>query len=96
VVVFAGVTLAEPESARAVALTLGLMLTEVALVLLQVRTTDWPAVIWLAAAVMCAVGFAGGSTVPADDPPHAVSTKTSNVIASALTIGARGRMLGIS
>jgi hypothetical protein len=45
VVVVVGVTLAEPERGRAVVLMLGVMLTEVAWVLFQVSTTDWPTVI---------------------------------------------------
>jgi hypothetical protein len=40
VVVLPGVTLAEPDSGKAVALILGAMLTELALVLFQVSTTD--------------------------------------------------------
>jgi hypothetical protein len=49
-VVTAGETLVEPERGRAVALILGAMLTEVAWVLDHVSTTDWPALICLAAA----------------------------------------------
>jgi hypothetical protein len=37
-----GLTVAEPESGRAAELMLGLMLTEVAFVLVQVSTTGWP------------------------------------------------------
>jgi hypothetical protein len=41
-VVLPGVTLAEPESGKAAALIAGAMLTDTALVLFQVSTTDWP------------------------------------------------------
>jgi hypothetical protein len=43
--VVAGVTVAVPATGRVAVLMLGAMVTEVALVLLQVRTTDWPVVI---------------------------------------------------
>jgi hypothetical protein len=59
--VLTGVTLAEPDSARAAALMLGAIVTEVALVLAQVSVTDCPAAIWLVAAVMLAVGAGVGS-----------------------------------
>jgi hypothetical protein len=45
VVVFAGFTVAEPDSGSAVVLTLGVIVTLSALLLFQVSTTDSPAVI---------------------------------------------------
>jgi hypothetical protein len=53
--VLVGATLAEPDNASAVALTLGLMLTEVALVLVQVSMAVPP--------LLIAVGFATRVTV---------------------------------
>jgi hypothetical protein len=50
VVVALGVTVAEPDTGNAVELKLGAITTEVALVLFQVRTTDFPSRISLDAA----------------------------------------------
>jgi hypothetical protein len=83
-VVLAGVTVAEPDTGSAVALTLGVMLTEVALVLLQVKTTDCPSVIWFVAAVMLAVGVdgSGGGGVFLL-PPQAARVSASSVVVRA-------------
>jgi hypothetical protein len=79
VVVLAGVTVAEPDTGSAVELTLGAIVTEVALVVVHVSVSDWPAVIWLADAVRVAVGGVWGS-VGGEDlvPPHAARVSTSN------------------
>jgi hypothetical protein len=65
VVVLVGATLAEPDTGRAAALTLGLMLTEVASVLVQVSVAVWPLLIAVGVAANVTVGGgpAGGATV---------------------------------
>lgn len=91
----AGVTVIEPDSGSAAVLTLGAMVTEVALVLDQVSVTDCPAVVGVGAAVMLVVGFAAGSFGGGAEllPPHAVSATASNVITRTLNILGRGRFL---
>lgn len=91
-------TLAEPESGRAEALILGSTVTEVALVVVQVSTTDWPAVIWLAAPLRLAVGAgtdgAGGVLFV---PPHPAKPKpTSSITMHATTEWSRYFLLQIA
>lgn len=92
-----GVTVTEPERGKAAALTLGLMLTEVALVLVQASVAVPLLAIVVGVPVRVAVGFAGsfggGEEVL---PPHAVSTTASNAIASTLTILRDGQFLDMS
>lgn len=93
----AGVTLAEPESGRAAVLMLGVMATEVALVLAQASVTAWPAATWFGVAVIVAVGAAGGGgSFWEPEPPHAVSTTASNAITNTLSVLRDGRFLDMS
>lgn len=93
----AGVTLTEPDRGSAAVLTLGVMVTEVALVVDQVSATGWPDATWVAAAVIFAVGAAGGGGSFWEPAlPHAVSTTDSNAITSTLRILRDGRFLDMS